>query len=360
MTGLPRSREGALVNNPPTGFPLFFDQRKPRVVTADPWAFLRHLIDEQLANSTKGRATALVDQAFDFHEAATNPHLGSRPLLHYYSFLNLIKAALLYWGVPIPANAKHGIADPRANTKTKVRLSGQKVKTFARTQKHDRVFAEFVDFLGGEAMKIHEYKVVDILEQIPFIHRTYSQATRKDSKLVAIQEIEVLHSGAEYWARIRLRRNAPGVRQALSQVRSRQRFTRVFRQVTSSGEDEIWFESNVEQGRTSGVDRAIRDLALAVRSTGISALLSAKGGYRYYISTIATRIPLPHLAVPYAVMFYLGSVTRYQPDVFHKIIEGKYAWVVSEFLAACPRQFLYLLASEMAEVDVVRPFAAFD
>jgi hypothetical protein len=58
------------------------------------------------------------------------------------------------------------------------------------------------------------------------------------------------------------------------------------------------------------------------------------------------------------VIFCLGSITRYKPDVFDKIISGKQNWIVEEFLASIPVQFLYGLASELASVDVVRPYAA--
>jgi hypothetical protein len=43
--------------------------------------------------------------------------------------------------------------------------------------------------------------------------------------------------------------------------------------------------------------------------------------------------------------------------VFDKILSGGYAWVVGELLATYPLQFVYGLASELAGVDVVRPYA---
>ena len=67
---------------------------------------------------------------------------------------------------------------------------------------------------------------------------------------------------------------------------------------------------------------------------------------------------LPPLAAVYAALFYLGSITRYKPDVFDKIIAGGYSWVVGELLATQPLQFLYHLASELAGVDVVLPYAS--
>ena len=44
------------------------------------------------------------------------------------------------------------------------------------------------------------------------------------------------------------------------------------------------------------------------------------------------------------------------PDVFDKILEGDYSWVVGNLLATEPGQFLHTLSGELAGVDVVRPY----
>jgi hypothetical protein len=44
--------------------------------------------------------------------------------------------------------------------------------------------------------------------------------------------------------------------------------------------------------------------------------------------------------------------------VFDKIVAGAYSWLVADFLATQPTQFTYTLASYLAGVDVVRPFAS--
>jgi len=84
-----------LVANEPSGFPLFYDKRKPRVVTADPWAFLSHLAVTKLDKRREEIANAYIAQGNDFFEAAQNPRFHTRPLLYYYAFLNVVKAALL-------------------------------------------------------------------------------------------------------------------------------------------------------------------------------------------------------------------------------------------------------------------------
>ena len=91
----PQPRTGQHVRNHPGGFPLYADGRKPRVVTANPRSFLVHLATSKLGKNDAARAHSFVSQAFDSYEAAQNPQIGSRPVLYYYSFLNLAKVALL-------------------------------------------------------------------------------------------------------------------------------------------------------------------------------------------------------------------------------------------------------------------------
>jgi hypothetical protein len=57
-------------------------------------------------------------------------------------------------------------------------------------------------------------------------------------------------------------------------------------------------------------------------------------------------------------MFYLGSLTRYKPYDFDKIVTHEYAWLVGEFLNTQPIQFLYGLASTLDGIEVVQPYAA--
>jgi hypothetical protein len=108
--------------------------------------------------------------------------------------------------------------------------------------------------------------------------------------------------------------------------------------------------------RKKATDNAIAVLAARLRGVGISSIFTRRG-YRFYISDIPKRLQLPPLAAAYAVMFYLGAVTRYKPDVFDKLLAGGYSWLVDEFLSTYPTQFIYTLASELAGVDVVQPYA---
>ena len=353
-SGRPQSpRTGTEVANHPDGFPSFFGKRQTRIITADPWSFLNHVVAKQLPSSKEAVALAYIAQAKDFFEAAEQPRLGSKPLLYYYSFLNLAKAALITKGVPLPAKVQHGISDPKANVRSRLRMSGQKVNVNGCAHDRSELYPEFVKILGGTTAK--SYRVVDLLAQVPVIHRTFNQVSGEPPSLLPMKSIAVMRSKGLVWCRIALDTADRDVAQVLPVVRGRAAFRRVFHQVSSATAGQLWFETEPEVGHAVSIDPAIGRLADTVRQAGASFILT-RHGYRHYLSALPPRIQLPDLAAILAVAFYFGSVVRYKPDVFAKIVDGGYAWVVHEFFAAAPNQFLYGLSSFLAGVDVIRPF----
>jgi len=316
-----------LVANEPSGFRLFYDRRKPRVVTADPWAFLSHLAATRLDKRHEDIANAYIAQGNDFFEAAQNPRFHSRPLLYYYAFLNVVKAALLIRKLPLPPLARHGISDPRANSRQRLRFAGQTVSIQRAAADHSEIFPELLRMLGYRGTLPRSFRVVDLLRVVPSIHRTFTQVMASPPIFAPVRRFELRYRRGSVWLRMRMTRTAKDVRTA--PVRA----------------------------QTRGIDNAIAAIARDVRECGIAAVLTMRG-YHFYLVDTPPGLFMPHLAAMYGAIFYLGSITRYKPDVFDKIISGKQSWVVEEFLASLPTQFLYGLASELAGVDVVRPYAA--
>jgi hypothetical protein len=305
----------------------------------------------------RGRAAAFVEQAFDFFEAAANPQIGSKPVLYYYSFLNLAKSALLIRQVPIPTELKHGISDPRANARTRLRLSGQRVRIPGAAASRSELFPEFVKILGGAADEPRDVPVLRLFGQVASIHRTHTRVAGEQPSFIPVRRCELLRERNDLWVRLVFDKHDKDVQPYLSHVKRRPYFRRVLKQKLSGNDTEIVFETEPIVGQRRGIDPAVKRLSEKLRSLHLATILTT-AGYRYYLSTVTARYWLPPLAAGYAALFYLGSVTRYKPDVFDKILSGGYSWVVGELLATYPLQFVYGLASELAGVDVVRPYAA--
>jgi hypothetical protein len=316
-----------------------------------------HLASRKLPREQERVAAAYVDQALDFFRAAENPRIGSRPLLYYYSFLNLTKAALLIRRVALPPTANHGLQDPRANQTQRLRFAGQRVSVPGRAHDHSAIFPELLHLLAAPHVCGRSWSVLDVLGSIPSVHRTFNRVTDDDPAFFPIQSFRVLSDGTRIWCRLVARRSDRDVVRTRLRLQRKRAFSRVFHMVAPSDDAEYWYESQPVAGHGAGLDNAIATLAASVRSIGISSLLTASG-YRHYASLARPAEFIPELAATYAVAFYLGSITRYKPQDFDKIVGSRFRWLVEEFLATAPTQFVYTIASSLANVEVVKPFAA--
>lgn len=358
MAKLSKPRGGKPLRTPANGFPGFVSRRRlERIVTGDIWGFMRHFVEDlQIAKDKKRQASAYVEQASDFYIAAQNPQTGSRPLLYYYAFLNLAKTFLISRGVDLPPLVRHGISDPKANLRTRLRLEGQKVQVYSTARDRSQLFPEFLKVLGWSGRGPFQVKVLDLLAQVPAVHRTYFRVTGETRRFLPVERWDLLSDGRHVWARCYAIGNDQDVRETLGRVGKRRAFRRLFTRIQAEKTHEVGWETTAARGRKRGVDKAVSQLAGQIRGVGIWAVLRSTG-YRYYFGTFLRSHRIPQLASIYAIMFYLGSITRYKPYDFDRIVEGRYAWLVNEFLATQPQQFLYLLASTMVGSDVVRSWA---
>src|ERR1017187_335560 len=56
--------------------------------------------------------------------------------------------------------------------------------------------------------------------------------------------------------------------------------------------------------------------------------------------------------VHFILFYYLSDLTRYRPVHFERFLEGKYGPQIGSILDERPRQFLFLMASELLEREV--------
>jgi hypothetical protein len=77
--------------------------------------------------------------------------------------------------------------------------------------------------------------------------------------------------------------------------------------------------------------------------------------YAYLAPTAEQGAVLPQLLSIYAITFYLGSITRYRPQLFDTFLADAFGPRIEEFVSAQPMQFIYLVASEFAEQEITKP-----
>lgn len=359
MSRLLQPRLGRLIKNAPAGFPLY-TSRRPRIIAGDIWEFLRHECGSKLPAEKTKMAFSFIEQAYDFYEATKNPRIGSKSLLYYYSFLNLVKAFLLVKKIKIPNVLRHGISDPKANVRLKLTLSTQVVSCDGCAQDHSKLFPEFLKVLNTNVQH-RTHKLKELLQQVPGIHRSYCEITRSRPSFLPIKSIDVLKTKqSQIFIRLKFSSNDKDVDATLPIVRKRRAFKTLFTQVSAQRRrngriipimNEKWYQSKLYDGKKRKVNTGYQDISKAMCKIGLWNILT-RDGQRFYFSSISPANIMPSLGSIYAIMFYLGSITRYKPYDFDKIFKGKYAWLVAEFFKTQPMQFIYGLAGQMANVEV--------
>ncbi len=61
------------------------------------------------------------------------------------------------------------------------------------------------------------------------------------------------------------------------------------------------------------------------------------------------------LPLAFAAMHKLSELARYSPDLLGKHFEGRYNWLLSEFISVAPAQFIDALSSEMTGHEFMPP-----
>jgi hypothetical protein len=114
----------------------------------------------------------------------------------------------------------------------------------------------------------------------------------------------------------------------------------------------------VEQGTMKAYNHrpldCVQELFGTLHPSLWSAVTSVYPHRKYYLnldSNLGVR-RLPQWASMYVLFYYLSDLTRYRPVHFERFLEGRYGPQVESILDECPRQFLYLMASELLEREV--------
>jgi hypothetical protein len=341
-----------------SGYPFFSPKPERKLLIGDIWGFLRDFSKNNLTREKKKEAVTYVDQSLGFFNAADNPQMRSKPLLYYYSFLNLVKVALLLGGYPIPLKPQHGISIADKQRK-RITLTGEEVEIHKRKSTGRNIMSSFASFCGKEFKSNKKYKILDLLKQIPSIHNTYARVTGARLNFIPIRNISILRNGKKYWIVVIIEKSDANVDQIIKSYKKTPKFTGVLKQVR--GPDNFYiFETPVKHSATGGgpgVNKLLKTLGANLLNLNISAILT-RDGYRYYFNTVDDVEYVPCLVADYAVAYYLGTITRYKPYYFESIITHKYATLINEYLATVPEQFVYRLASKVSGVEIVKPYAA--
>ena len=342
------------------------------------WSSIRHLCSGGVAEYVAARVHGLkrardlravarnlkiyVLQSYEFYEAAKAAKPNTAPLIYYYSFLNLAKAfcELRHPGFHERQECyRHGVSW-RPSPKYLVNLEREEVSLPTRGVWH--VLWESLMRSACTAPNPTRLRIKDLFLFCPEIGIEVDRAFGKDLQLLSLVAPDVIYdkSTREAWIRFSVNRielkyyglTAPALigtvatpRSGYIEVRSTQAELRMFESATPA---------KVGRGETV-LDAIYPDV------TGMNVFCHlGRGNMIEYCIPLQRRFPLvlPQVMVLYTLLFWLGSLVRYDPHSVHELMESRYWSLLDGFMSQSRlwllEQFEWALSQTETKLWVVR------
>lgn len=334
-----------------------------KIFATSPWGVMKQVIEDSLASPAKEQAVAFLDQAQNFYQIASSSHLSpTKPLLFYYAFLNLVKALALVKGTQASyGRAVHGLSESTPAGGKEFHDSQVAVTWKGPSP---RLFNDLKATTTGKTdPKGRIYTLKNVMPQLVPGHRVWCAATGSAERFVEIQRTEFRFNEAtkEVWLEINI----------FSDDLTRFGITRK-RLLTESGLDLLFREVSSTEAvgdRTLVKFEQIRSIKYTGRPSdkvadlvkvlkpylwfSVMTIPPFRKSYLYLCPPAEKKDMLSQVMSIYLVFFYLGSVTRYRPNLFQEIFESTHGSHLEEVILNLPQQFLYLIASEFSQREVV-------
>lgn len=339
-----------------------------RLYVTNPWAVIEGSIKRRCPANSQPEAVASARQAEQFFKASREAQLwASKPLLTYYSFLNLAKAYALTEGLRTTYDkAQHGLSE-------QIKPDGQELVDSVLTAFPSpnnkglaQGFSEFLAAISGTGItQPTAFNITALLPQIVTGHRLWCDATDEDERFLALDSIDFMENPQQKTLWIDFRVGEDGLTALnlthatlLTNSRLAQGWTDV-KGVTdpATGRRMLRFQQKSTHTYTARPSDEIPNLIKSVRPyiwTTVTTVRPFRKYYLYFCPPAEQGQVLPQVVSIYAVFYYLGSVTRYRPQQFDTLLNGSFGEQLQETLTNVPNQFLYLMASGFAQREVSR------
>ena len=336
------------------------------IFTTDVWSLIENSIRIGCPPAAKDEALGVLGQAHDYFSAATSSLTSAgKPVLIYYSYLNLAKAFLLHRGKRPTYNSKaqHGISEQLGPGS--VELTDAYLRAFQSTAASINIFDELLQEIAGIGLgATTDFPMPKIIPQIVPGHRVWASASDETERFIAIDRVLFAqrNSPKQLWTNILISRGDLGrLYTSQQKVLDRGGLTGAWQKVqapASFSATHVLFEQVTPVPFGQHPTQVLAQVAASTKQKLWTTVLSVppyRKHYVYLCPAADNTARLPQLLSMYALMYYLGSITRYRPHHFDKITDTPYGGFIQSCLADQPTQFLYLLASEFAKQEVTKP-----
>lgn len=178
------------------------------------------------------------------------------------------------------------------------------------------------------------------------IHRTFCETYDEEESFVRLESPNCFKYGQKFGLRSKLKRCTT---MKMTNLNSRG-------YLVKKDNDEYVYEETVNLPDYNLRKQSWIDLTEQLKRKGIWSYTDGNDYRMYIASTNKVRMSSP--TIIYSIMFFLGSVTRYNPYFFDTLMDEKEQWLISEFLNTQLKQFIYYLASAVVGKQVLQSRAS--
>lgn len=366
------------------GFHLFVKEsstdyllRAEKNRVSDIWALWHYIIKSE-KRRFPGRTNyafllSVLEQAQYFYEAASLAPIKSKPLLYYYSFLNITKAAIVLNDSSLLTSGlefNHGIDTCDINSNIQLQNCFVTIKRLITDSgspqkisvayKLARLFGDNMEFVHPNPSN-HDngpwkIDITSLLKSCAGIHRTVCETFKVQESFIRLDSSIIEKDGKllVYKGMINRTSNERNLLTSagykIEEINSKWYFKEDYNMPTANLSRNVFYQFSKKILSKGIWTYSIGDdYRLYINSNRL--VKDINGMYKFSPLNVANpniqELTLSSATIIYYLMFFFGSITRYHPYLFEKVLSEKEIWLVSEFLKTQPLQFILLLTSNI-------------
>lgn len=275
--------------------------------------------------------TTSIKQAYEYYLASKTLSLNTKPLLLYYSCLNLTKAALFIANDATPNGNYHGLYESKEN-KTKRILSPNDFLDF-KVLSNDGIFSDLAKTLGNEIPHKTEFSMRQFLIDAIELRNAYTGYFNHNSPII-IPSIEISHHGDIEIIFFNFDQLKAEIADEI-----KTRFLAFDQKLESNY---LYLRTTIK--RTNNYDDDLKEVLDPLFD------FSVLSNNTYYYNTNPQKIP--NSASLFGISFLLGCLVRYHPEKLYNLFSEKdtsMQWVLGEICEVITRVYPNLMLNVMAK-----------
>jgi hypothetical protein len=332
----------------------------------EPWNIIQHSLEKLIDSNARRQALAFLVQSRDFYNAAQNSDISAaKPLLLYYSFLNLAKCLTVKSKGAALRSVRHGLSEKLPTTAGAIHGN---VSIDITGNPDLSAFVMLANALGAPlpqpiAPKTNiEIRSQDFLSQVLIGHRIFCQADNIKERFISLDSIDYIQDieTQGVWLRVRayaddFTRLGYNLNDLSKNLGEEGRWRNVNCSESINGRRIIEAETTYVTEYGHRPSQVISSISVEARQRLWRSVTAYPPYRKYYIyKPSSTQVLLNQILTIYISTFYFGSITRYKPEQFEGILKSPIGPFVFEFFSNQPAQFLYLMASEFMQQEVAK------